>query len=309
MTFVIQKLRALFRVLYYRNPLNLYIGQKVFGNDSGLLANTVGNTALKLDQLRSKASIKITNQFSTEVKHFRKHGWVKLEDIEFGETLDILKDKFDMYCENSIAPDSQRLEVTSITNNNELFQRFPEIKSVLTNKLQDFITEFYEAHFTVLNVHIYRIFSVPEQLKKSSKYRPYGATGCWHNDGSTVDTVKLFVLIDDVNEENGPLRIINSQDTSKSIRKNYYRYIHDGIPGKGIDQNNNVVKFTGKRGSVLLANPNTCLHRASEPKPGKHRDMLVFYLTSAASPLPQDWHSKATHHQTLGFSRLLAKYN
>jgi len=299
---------AILRRLYYRNPINIYLGQKIYGNDSGCLANVIGRLALKKDQLLSVNSPVIPNIYSTAIRQLKENGWVRLNNIDFGEKLTLLRNKLDAYCLNNEIPDSQRLEASTIGGSEQFFIQFPEVKEVLTDELQDFIRQYYGAHFKILNVHLYRIYPVPEDLAQNADYRPYGATGCWHNDGSTVESIKFFVLINDVDETQGPMHVISSDDTTKIIRNKYYRFMSDGLPGSPIEQQADVIKFTGQAGTVLFANPNTCLHRASIPSSGKSRDMLVFYLTSSSKPLEKNWETDAIYQQCLGISRLFNIY-
>lgn len=298
---------ALIRRLYFRNPLNIYLGQKCFGNDSGLIANLVGQLVLQKDRLCSRLSPKDSG-LASECKQLHQQGWVKLEGIDFSDSLVSLSKKFEDYCQSNIVPDSQRLEASTIGCSDDFFARFPEVKSILTTKLKAFIEQYYQSHFQILNVHLYRIFPVPQTLSDNKQYRPYGATACWHNDGSTVESIKMFVLLDEVDESQGPMFVIGSDETKDIIRAKYFQYQQDGLPGSDLEKSAKITKFTGQAGTVLFANPNTCLHRASIPTSGKHRDMLVFYLTSNHKPLDQDWHKKAIYQQCFGFSRLLNRF-
>lgn len=299
---------ALLRRFYYRNPLNVYLGQKVYGNDSGLLANLVGNFVQKKDSLLSRKKT-FHSAFVSDVEHLKQKGWVRLDNIDFGDSLTQLRRKLDDYCAVNAIPDSRRLEATTIGESDKFFAQFPEVKFVLTASLKQFIEQYYQANFRVLNVHLYRIYPVPEQLNAQKNYRPYGATGCWHNDGSTVESIKLFVLIDGVDDTQGPMHVIGADETKPIIRQKYYRFTTDGLPGSEIEKQANVIKFTGKAGTVLFANPNTCLHRASIPLSGKSRDMLVFYLSSSSEPLPLDWEKEAVYSQSLGFTRIFNRFS
>lgn len=299
---------AILRRFYYRNPLNIYLGQKLYGNDSGYLANLVGRWALKKDRFLSN-KISDAGLNKQRIEHLTKKGWLRLEDIQFGDLLDKIRRNLDRYCENKQIPDSQRLEISTIGGSDYFFSWFPEVKEVLTASLREFIEQYYQTYFTVLNVHLYRIFPVPAHLYQNDRYRPYGATSCWHNDGSTVESIKLFVLIDEVDESQGPMHVIGADQTKNIIGEKYYRYTIHGMPGSDLERKSQVIKFTGQAGTVLFANPNLCLHRASEPKSGKKRDMLVFYLTSSSEPLPSDWEKKAIYQQSMGLGRLFNFYS
>lgn len=312
MTKLIKRISAaILRRIYFRNPLNVFLGQKIFGNDSGLLSNLIGHLALKKDRRLSEKrfNFKSNNagQFTEALEHFREKGWARLDNIDFGNVLTEIRSQFDVYCQTHPVPVSQRLEASTIGGSEYFFNLFPGVKAALTTQLQKFIEEYYHSYFKVLNVHLYRIFPVPEELSQNKRYRPYGATGCWHNDGATVESIKVFILIDEVTESNGPMHLIGADETKKIIRRKFYNFEHDGLPGSDFEDKANIVKFTGQAGTVLFANTNTCLHRASVPMVDKRRDMLVFYLTSSGVPLFADWEKHAKYEQSMGFSRLVGR--
>ena len=38
------------KIFYIRSPINIYLGQKIYQNDSGFLANFIGNYVVKRNQ-------------------------------------------------------------------------------------------------------------------------------------------------------------------------------------------------------------------------------------------------------------------
>lgn len=290
------------RALYYRNPINIWLGRKVYQNDSGYISNFVGSYVLHQAKKNSGFSF---NQYPTSdyTNNLKEEGWVKIE--RFFDECDItdVRSDFVNFCEGRQVPDSLRLEASSITMKDAFFDTFPGVKKLINDKVKSFLRSYYQSYFQILNVHLYRIYSVPDSKRHEGNYHAYGATECWHNDGSSVESIKLFVLIDDVGMQNGPMHLL-SRGVTQEILKKKFNFYKDGRPGGKLDEKFHPVQFTGKAGDILLANPNTCLHRASSPVPGAHRDMLVFYISCSERPLEPDWEKNATRQQCLGFSRL-----
>ena len=85
---------------------------------------------------------------------------------------------------------------------------------------------------------------------------------------------KIFINLDNVNENQGPLNILKypiSKKTKKKLIENNYRLPDDKIK---IDEELFFIN-TGKKGSVLIVDSTNVLHKAGIPKKNNHRDMLL----------------------------------
>ena len=305
MMFLIKLKNKLIRELYYRNPLNVYLGKKIYKNDSGLMANIIGNYVMYRDQARSNIQVKLDEKELEQVETFKKNGWVNLGKIYSDEEVLPTKEKLDKIFSEESVPDSYRFEKSSQLGNIEFYSQFPEVKSLINDKIASIILSFYQSHFQVIDVHIYKTFAIPENKIATAGFEAYGSTEFWHNDGTTVESIKLFVLLDEVDDKTGPLHIISLEDSNDVIEKGFNKYV-EGKSNGPIEKTKKVTKFTGQMGTALLANPNTCLHRSDIPCEGRHRDMLVFYISCNSKPLDSAWEKSATRHQYLGFSRLFS---
>ena len=303
MTLWLKIRNKLIRNLYYRNPLNVYLGKKIYKNNSGMLANVIGNYVLRRDRLCSDIRMKLTDEEQGRIEFLRKNGYVNLGKIYSDKEVLPIKEKLDkIYSEESM-PGSYRFEKSSQSGNIEFYNQFPEVKSLINKKMISFISSFYQSHLQIINVHIYRTFSIPKETINKPGFEAYGSTEFWHNDGTTVESLKLFILLDKVDDEIGPLHIISLDDSKEIIGNHFDKYV-EGKSNGPIEETKNVIKFTGEMGAALLANPNTCVHRSDIPRGMRHRDMLVFYISCDCKPLNHDWTKSAARHQYLGFSRL-----
>ena len=114
----------------------------------------------------------------------------------------------------------------------------------------------------------------------------------WHCDPHPIDSIKLFVLLNDVNEENGPFHYLNESDTNK-LAKGFNRK-SDGVPGEKVEQHSNTKTLTGKAGRAMLFNTNRLLHRAGNPEPDNPRDMLLIqFIPSIHNTTSDDWRTRA----------------
>ena len=307
---VIPKIRYLinryFIILFYRNPINILCGQKIYGNDSGLIANSIGNYVINRNKKKFNGVNPSDLINKTTLKDLKDNGFTKLNFTISEDIIDQVNNEFNDAIQNIDIDVMGKIELTSI-NNPLFYQKFKSIHKVLSNKLINIIECYYEASFDILNTHIYRTHNL-EKLKTNANSRSlFGGAAYWHNDYSTTDSLKIFVILKDTSEETGPMHIINKSDSSRIIKNGFYKY-KDGIMNGLVEKNSKVTKLIGNKGTIFIADTNTCLHRAGIPKNKSERDMLVFYIISSSKKFAGIDFDRATKQQFLGFRRLLHKY-
>jgi hypothetical protein len=148
-------------------------------------------------------------------------------------------------------------------------KNIPEIFGDILNKLKFY----YQNNIVVSNVEIKRNFGIKDlshyslnkREKKNEYYNMY-----YHCDYYTMNYFKLFINLQDITEEDGPLTFYNINDTkkfvkeSKFLNRNEYKNINTGKE----------IKNCGRIGDCLILNTPQCIHRASIPKYGNYRDIL-----------------------------------
>ena len=87
--------------------------------------------------------------------------------------------------------------------------------------------------------------------------------------------VKLFINLDEVKSENGPLEILTKENTKKMIDKGYINRNNYGNSKKLIEERKNKYLNTGPAGNAFLCATTECLHRASIPYKNYHRDIMA----------------------------------
>ena len=84
---------------------------------------------------------------------------------------------------------------------------------------------------------------------------------------------KIFIILDDVDENNGPLFFFDKA-TTKKLFQNFIKTEMNIKPN--IDKIFKVNKFTGSMGNALVCSTTECLHKAGVPNKNKSRDMIVY---------------------------------
>lgn len=142
------------------------------------------------------------------------------------------------------------------------WEEFPvEVKNAVRNYdtvLRMFLGDDY--HVNVGNV--WRNMSIPPEYMKNELFSQH-----WHYD-KVVDfrNIQLFVLLQDVSEDEGPFEYIQEPDEYKLIESVMLRSNADFSASKA--------KLIGKRGDTFLFSTGSTPHRAGVPAEGRHRDIM-----------------------------------
>lgn len=120
----------------------------------------------------------------------------------------------------------------------------------------------------------------------------------FHSDFDDSELMKIFIYLNDVDSESGPLEIVSKSITKEIISKSKYRWGQIKQNYKSHDDNllnlypnsNIITPLVGDEGTVSIVDTVNCLHRGSR-NPTKER--LVLYATystrtSFRNP-PIDW--------------------
>ena len=112
---------------------------------------------------------------------------------------------------------------------------------------------------------------------------PLAESQLWHLDHSDTKQVKIFVFLEEVTEENGPLVLIpapRSQKLRQQLRYNWRekRRVSDARISELINLDD-VVRMTGPKGTVVLVDTSRCFHHGSRLQKGTRHVLLYRYLT------------------------------
>lgn len=252
------------------------LGQLFYGNASGLAQNYVGNRLLSNARKKVPQGEKFLD-CKQKINGLLNNGFVFFDEKKNLKSLNSIQKKFDRWCiENAKKMSQCRLQVSSLDKDFDFYKNFPEIKALLNGDVSRILKGYYGSNFEVLNVHIYRTV-MPKKDSILLDGGAFGSTMCWHTDGSTTDTIKVFYLLNDVTDEGGPMLFMNKRN-SKIISGKHFPFIHTkhGKPDlENFDQHDGA--YSGKKGLGLIVDTNKCLHRASIPNETT-RDMICFYI-------------------------------
>ena len=284
-----------------RSRLNVWFGKKIFKNSGGVISNLIGMHVRKRDIKKSKLN-NFNYKKNADSETLRNEGFLLSRNIDNKDHILALSNKWNDYTNKVEFPTDGRLQLSSADDYEDSKHFISYLEPLITDDIKNILESYFKSYMRIINFHIYRIKKPPGVSELDS----YGSTANWHTDGSTCESMKLFFMLSDITEANGPMQIISKKDSQKVFENNKFFFPDtDGKTRKFISENCNEISLEGKAGSVFYALTNDSLHRATTPHEGKVRDLVTFYITSSSIERTiLEQLKDATYREVYGFQRL-----
>lgn len=140
------------------------------------------------------------------------------------------------------------------------------------------------------------------QLMYSPNHRlVQGSSQYYHLDGQDVKSLQVFVYLEDVAEENGPLTLLPARASERIAHALRYRKaaasrrIDDEVIARSAGADREVHVLTGKAGSVLVFDGDRCFHFGSRKATRPRRVLHYAYVSPFAFTLPDRWWKRFGH--------------
>jgi hypothetical protein len=256
-----------------------------YGNDAGFLQNFKARRELRRLQAQAPVPAAADDHRSDRL---RRDGYLTLGRPHAPELIERIRGRIDQLVQDPATSLALGPRVRdAIRGVVDPLERVPEIAQLLTDDIASVLRGYFGTHFRVEHVRVWRNVHVPGRLSEQDVY-----SNLWHNDQDPVTLLRLFVyLTDGVTRETGATNFHDIATTRQIIRRGYLRRRAILPPARRLlDDPARIRYFEGDAGSACLLNPQLCLHRATVPREGSHRDMVQFTLAPCATPLAGDWH-------------------
>ena len=251
------------------NKLNKNLGVVFFKNPNSLNYN--------LFNLFFKKNI--ANFQNSQIKDYHELGFLK-PDINSYELAKYLSNEINK-------SEAKKIEKLSNEHSISFFikdEMKKKIKLHLENNFKDSIEilrNYYRSDIAVANVHLKRNYGLKDSTYYDSQQRTKQFefyNNYFHCDYYTMNYFKLFINLQDITPDDGPLTFYSIQDTKKFVKRSKFKNRNDY---KNIIMEREI-KNCGKIGDSLFLNTPQCVHKASIPKFGNYRDVL--FITFMAVP-------------------------
>lgn len=153
----------------------------------------------------------------------------------------------------------------------------PEIKELIPEEVLHTIEDYFKTPLKVKAVRAWR----NNHVNRLDENKTDVFSNTWHNDNYPYWGVKLFWIVSDtVDRRSGAFRF-HSIESSKSIARKIGFFHRSKITNSVkslLLSDASIQYFEGKIGDICICNTQACLHAASNPEKGLHRDIVQFEI-------------------------------
>lgn len=243
------------------DKLNIFLGQKLFSN-LNIFTYNLFNYFYKLIIVKKKPDY---------IKNYIENGHQKFPSVP------------EKYIDNLIENLNKQKEI--ITNNSESIKEKGHHAFDLTDEIKDNILKIINNPLSPLIENLKIYFNSEIILSDSRISRNYKInsgeekySNFFHNDNYICTLIKVFINLQDVTINHGPLRFIKKKDAKKVLKKNFINI--NRIPN--IKQHDLINYNEGKKGEIFICDTTKIIHSAGIPENSNYRDML--FLEFCACP-------------------------
>ncbi len=272
------KPQSLYRkVRHELHKIDTKFGRQIFGDDNPLTRHI----RYKIDHaaLRLRSGYKPApgpRLFGSA--DLKRQGYMVFENLYKPDLITTIRTKMEAGFNDPAAIDSRVGSYSYYLR--DVHKKIPEVAQLITPSIMNAMSDYYGAHADVTNVIVWR------NLPPDANAPPGVYSSAWHCDRRAHTMMKMFYLVHDTDETQGPLHIMDRPYSQEVIRKEFTNRLEmDRLD----ERKNRYIKLTGKAGTILFGNLTHCLHRAGLPAAGKYRDIIQFIFFPSAKPMPAGW--------------------
>lgn len=240
----------------------------------------MGEPTIRSDNSYNESTYNLVSELKTK-------GFLKLGRVFNDSVIEVIRSKFNHMIDDDKYSFASSEYLGKVYNRQIRYNPspIPELANLLTSDMISLLEALYGGHFQVKRVTASRNYHIPPEILSKKEL----LSSNWHCDRNPIQLWKLFVLLLDVTDENGPTHIQSKERTKELIKKGFGSRADYKLPVEALEDTNYVVKLTGPPGTVMIANTELCLHRAGVPTAGKTRDLVMFQFEPSSQPLMDDW--------------------
>lgn len=164
-------------------------------------------------------------------------------------------------------------------------KNIPDSVLLLNDEISEFVQQYYRAYFKVEELEYWRNYHVPSDVSKKTEVY----SNRWHCDGRPTTSIKLFIYLSDVTEDDGPFHCQSISRTRELVKMGFHDRHNPNIPQEVLEDPKYCKKMIGKKGAAVWCNTELCFHRSDIPAEGHSRDIIQYQFGPSNKPLHPDW--------------------
>jgi hypothetical protein len=128
-----------------------------------------------------------------------------------------------------------------------------------------------------------------------------GTSQYYHLDGQDIRSLQVFIFLDEVTPDHGPLTLLPADCSSRAVKSLKYRKqgsmkrVSDADVAQFVDLESRRREITAAAGTVLVFDGDRCLHFGSRKGIHPRRVLHLFYMTAFGFTLPETWRTEFSH--------------
>jgi len=195
-----------------------HFGQMVFKNSAGFKNNL--RSVTKNSQIKKNRKQKFSH-IDPQVQNLLNNGYLSMGTPFEPSLIEKISKKFNELIENDefsfprgqsfIKKDDPRIFSRQMY---EGHKNIPDSILLLNDEISKFLTQYYGGNFKVEELEYWRNYHVPKDVYKNSEV----FSNRWHCDKRPTTSVKLFIYLTDVTENDGPFHCQSNQRTQELIK-------------------------------------------------------------------------------------------
>tara|TARA_Y100001968_G_scaffold329445_1_gene378799 strand:+ start:578 stop:1540 length:963 start_codon:yes stop_codon:yes gene_type:complete len=159
----------------------------------------------------------------------------------------------------------------------------PFMRLAMNSKILSIVSDYMGMMPIISSIGLWYSPNKQEKLESSSRE--------FHLDHADVRQVKIFIAVDDIDKDTGPLLLVNSTNTSKVVSSINYnlRAENKRVDDEVIEDilgSNQINPMVGKSGSLIFADTSRCFHAGSRKASKPRKIISIQYLSPYAFQYP-----------------------
>ncbi|NEO69199.1 hypothetical protein [Moorena sp. SIO3H5] len=208
-------------------------------------------------------------------------------------------------CRDYIATVDQSIFTKKGDGKEEYLRGLHPDKSKLTESLVKLACDRTLVSIVTKYLGILPIINGVKLLYSPNKKLYEGGAQFFHLDPEGVRQIKLYIYVEDVTEESGPLTLIPAQESEKIYRSYQGGRLTDEWVSRFIDPQH-FYSITGASGTMIFADTSRCFHFGSRPGKNPRFVIILQYISPFAINFPWfGWVRKPLHAHLVNDNTLM----
>jgi len=193
--------------------------------------------------------------------------------------------KIDQYLSENMENNNSKDYLQSVLSKEELELNDPLVKLAMNNSLVNYASNYLGMTPIVGQI---QLWYSPNNSKADE------GSQFFHLDYADVSQFKVFIFVNDIDENTGPLTFISALDSEKIVKKINYKLSNKEIrvPDEIIlDEvhSDDWIKGVGSKGQILCVDTCKCMHFGSRHASKPRRMLMIQYISPFSFTLPLNY--------------------